>query len=110
MDTRTVGRGWLKFAAFIHERRVALGTRYSNVGRAAWGDALDEVREVVLEDRWLHRVGPRAAHGPAPAGLHDDAAVAALRDRWTRRVAAEVGARRFEVEVEGVIVVWVRRG
>ena len=95
------------FRALVYAR---LRTPGGIVHRAAWGDGLEEVREVVLEDRWLHRVPVRGPHGPAPSALYDDDAVVALRERWVRRVAEEVGARRFEVELVGVIVVWVRRG
>jgi hypothetical protein len=94
------------FRALVYGRLQVPG---GVVHRAAWGDTLDEVRELVLEDPWLRKAPGSGAYGPAPAALHNDVAVTGLAARWAGEVAIARGLRRFQVEVVGVVVVWVRR-
>ena len=77
--------------------------------RAAWADTPGVLREVVLEDGWLRKRPEEGRY--APVTWPED--LAALRERWADEVARTAridGAKRHDVEVLGVVGVWVRRG
>jgi hypothetical protein len=96
------------YRALVYGR---LRVRGRELHRAAWGDRMEEAWDLALEDHWLRKRPEEGRYGPAPASLVDDATVAALRERWAAEVARELrveGVRTYDVEVVGVVVVWVR--
>jgi hypothetical protein len=85
------------------------------VHRAAWPG--QPVQALELRDEWLHKVELEPGSYPSTlGGVARDAALATLREAWAADVAAQevwvdgdkrVFARRYDVEVVGVVWVWV---